>query len=346
MQIELNLKEKSQNYKVFINELDRIELKGKVAIVTNPKVAGLWLGDLLGRLKCDEYFVISVADGEEYKNLATIEQILEQLFASKLDRSSTLIALGGGVISDMVGFVASIYERGIKFINIPTTLLSQIDASVGGKTGVNNAFGKNLIGTFYQPSAVYVESKFLSTLPKREFNAGLAEAVKMAVMFDTAMLDALEKFSPNDEKALAKIVHRAIELKARVVEYDEREHGLRAVLNYGHTFAHVIENQTGYKSFLHGEAVAIGMEMANALAQRLGLISVYERTRVREILTRFNLPVRYTVSDAEGFYNAFFMDKKSENGAIKFILPNGLGESVIRSDIAREDVIAVLREFV
>ena len=224
MQINLNLKEKASSYKIYINELERLELKGKVGIVTNAKVAGLHLEKLLSVLKCDEKFIISVPDGEEYKNLETIEQILEQLFVSKFDRSSTLIAIGGGVISDMTGFAASIYERGISFINIPTTLLAQVDASVGGKTGVNNKFGKNLIGSFYQPKAVFCEINFLKTLPKREFAAGVAEALKMAVTFDKEMFSWLKSVNLDDEN-LAKLVEKSINLKARVVEQDEKEKG-------------------------------------------------------------------------------------------------------------------------
>ncbi|CAD7286815.1 3-dehydroquinate synthase [Campylobacter suis] len=345
MKVELNLHKATQKYNVYIDELDEIKLNGKVGIITNPKVAGLWLGWLLERLKCDEYFIITVADGEEYKNMASVEQILEQLFVSKFDRSSMLIALGGGVISDMTGFVASIYERGINFINIPTTLLAQVDASVGGKTGVNNKFGKNLIGSFYQPVAVYCESRFLKTLPEREFAAGLAEAVKMAVMFDSSMLDMLENFNLKDEGALAKIIYNAVWLKADVVQQDEHEKGLRAVLNYGHTFAHVIENETNYKQFLHGEAVAIGMNMANALAASLGLMSEQEKLRIKRLLEKFSLPTTYKIADENSFYEAFFMDKKSENKKIKFILPKGIGAHEIRSDIKKEQVIEILREF-
>lgn len=345
MQIDINLKQNEQSYKIFINELDTITLKGKVAIITNPKVSGLHLNTLLSALNCDERFIISVADGEEYKNLATCQSILEQLFTSKLDRTSTLIAFGGGVISDMTGFVASIYERGIKFINIPTTLLSQVDASVGGKTGVNNKFGKNLIGSFYQPSAVYCETKFLKTLPEREFSAGVAEAVKMAVMFDKDMLFWLESADLSDENELKRLIKRAVELKAQVVSQDEKERGIRAVLNYGHTFAHVIENFTNYKQFLHGEAVSIGMCMANKLALNLGLLSQNECDLVTKILKRFNLPVSYKIDDINAFYDAFLLDKKSENSKIKFILPNQIGSHAIRDDIKKEMVLEILSEF-
>ena len=332
-------------YGVYINELKELKFDAKVAIVTNAKVGGLYLQNLLLRIDCPQKFVISVPDGEEYKNMQTIESILEQLFVSRLDRSSVIIALGGGVVSDMAGFAASIFERGIKFINIPTTLLAQVDASVGGKTGVNNKFGKNLIGSFYQPSAVYCETEFLKTLEKREFAAGLAEAAKMAVTFDEKLFSWMENVNLTDEANLQNLIYRCVQIKTAAVEADEREKGVRAVLNYGHTFAHVIENETNYKKYLHGEAVAIGMNMANALAVKLGLMSEEQKARVAELLVKFDLPISYKVPNASSFYEAFFLDKKAENSAIKFILPRGIGDYEIRKDVPRELVMDVLREF-
>lgn len=343
MQIDINLDKNS--YKVYIDELSKLKFKGKVAIITNSKVGGLYLNDILSIIEADEKYVITIADGEEYKNLATIEDILEQLFVSRLDRSSTIIALGGGVISDMSGFTASIYERGIDFITIPTTLLAQVDASVGGKTGVNNKFGKNLIGSFYQPKAVYCESRFLKSLPKREFAAGIAEAIKMAIMFDREFFEFFESCDIDNQDDLTKIIKRCVELKAMVVSQDEREKGLRAVLNYGHTFAHVIENELNYKGLLHGEAVAIGMNMANRLAVNLGLLSVKEFDRIENLLIKFDLPTKYKIKDENAFYNAFSLDKKSENSVIKFILPNGIGKNLIKSDISKERVLEVLGLF-
>jgi len=342
MKIDLNLGKK---YSVFIDELQEIKLKGKVAIITNPKVGGLWLDFLLQRLKCEQKFIITIPDGEEYKNTASVEQILEQLFGSKLDRKSTLIALGGGVISDITGFCASIYERGIDFINIPTTLLAQVDASVGGKTGVNNRFGKNLIGSVYQPRAVYCESKFLSTLPAREFAAGVAEAVKMAVCFDVELFKFFETHDLKSADEISYVIARCVEIKAGVVERDERESGVRAVLNYGHTFAHAIEKITDYKKFLHGEAVAIGMVMANALARHLGKLNELEEERIRKVLQKFALPIKFHVEDADAFYELFFLDKKSENGKIKFILPDGIGKFYASKEITKDEVIAALKEF-
>lgn len=344
MQVNIDLKENS--YKVFIDEFENLEITGSVAIVTNPKVSGLWLEFLLSKLKCDKKFIITLPDGEEYKNLSSVEQILEQMFASKCDRKTTLIALGGGVISDMTGFVASIFERGINFINFPTTLLAQVDASVGGKTGVNNKFGKNLIGSFYQPKAVFCESRFLSTLPKQEFSAGIAEAIKMAVMFDRDFFEFFENADLSKSENIAKIVQTCVKLKAEVVSKDEKEAGIRAVLNYGHTFAHAIEKLTNYTEFLHGEAVAIGMVMANSLAVRLGNLSQNEALRVKNLLQKFNLPTTFKISNENEFYELFFMDKKTENEKIKFILPKGIGNFQISNDIPKAEILATLREFV
>ncbi|CAD7289655.1 3-dehydroquinate synthase [Campylobacter majalis] len=345
MQVDIKLKQNEKNYKVFINELDKISLSGKVAIITNAKIAGLHLNTLFSKIIADEVYVVTIPDGEEYKNLNTCEDILRQLFISKLDRTSTLIGFGGGVVTDMTGFVASIYERGIKFINIPTTLLAQVDASVGGKTGVNNSFGKNLIGTFYQPEAVYCQMDFLRTLPSREFNAGVAEVIKMAVMFDNDMFKWLQQADLKNESELSKLVQKSIQLKADVVSKDERERGLRAVLNYGHTFAHVIENQTQYKCYLHGEAVAIGMNMANSLALKLGLIDAKQRDMIKNLMHKFNLPTHYKIENVENFYNAFLLDKKSENDKIKFILPCAIGDNLIKSDVSKDDVLEILSEF-
>lgn len=332
-------------YDIVIDDLPQLAFDTKVVIVTNPTVAGYHLDTLLAHITALELHVVTIPDGEEYKNLETIEKILNKLFEYKLDRKSLLIAFGGGVIGDMTGFAASLYQRGIDFIQIPTTLLSQVDASVGGKTGVNNKYGKNLIGAFYQPKAVYIDPKFLRTLPPREFAAGIAEMVKMAVMFDKAYFDFLEKADFSDENMLKQAIARSVTLKAWVVNQDEKEAGIRAVLNYGHTFAHVIENETNYTTYLHGEAVAIGMVMANALAVELGLFTQKEADQIKTLLKKVLLPTCYNIKDADDFYEHFFLDKKSAKGSIKFILPKGLGKFEIISDIDEAIVKKVLRSF-
>lgn len=349
MKIEVKLKENS--YQVFINELKELEFKGKVAIISNAKVAGLHMHCLLSKIKADELFIITIKDGEEYKSLATAEEILNQLFNSKLDRKSTLIALGGGVISDIVGFVASIYQRGIDFVNIPTTLLACVDAAVGGKTGVNNSFGKNLIGTFKQPKAVYCESSFLKTLPQRELSAGMAEFIKMALSFDEKSLEFIENlggkdfFQNFDDETYKQIIAKSVALKADVVSKDEKENNLRMLLNYGHTFAHIIENQTAYKGFLHGEAVAIGMNMANRLALNLGLLKEDEVKKAQRLLSKFKLPTNYKIDDVNEFYEAFFLDKKTHNEKINFILLSKLGEAFIKNDVPKDVLLRTLEEF-
>lgn len=349
MKIEVKLKENS--YQVFINELKELEFKGKVAIISNAKVAGLHMHCLLSKIKADELFIITIKDGEEYKSLATAEEILNQLFNSKLDRKSTLIALGGGVISDIVGFVASIYQRGIDFVNIPTTLLACVDAAVGGKTGVNNSFGKNLIGTFKQPKAVYCESSFLKTLPQRELSAGMAEFIKMALSFDEKSLEFIENlgekdfFQNFDDETYKQIIAKSVALKADVVSKDEKENNLRMLLNYGHTFAHIIENQTAYKGFLHGEAVAIGMNMANRLALNLGLLKEDEVKKAQRLLSKFKLPTNYKIEDVNEFYEAFFLDKKTHNEKINFILLSKLGEAFIKNDVPKDVLLRTLEEF-
>jgi len=336
----------STEYNIYIEPLKEISFDNKVAIVTNPTVAKYHLQKALDSINAPLVETVIVPDGEEYKNIDTILEILDNLFQAKFDRKSTLIALGGGVIGDMTGFAASMYQRGINFVQMPTTLLSQVDASVGGKTGVNNQYGKNLIGAFYQPKAVYIDPAFLDTLPKREFAAGVAEVVKMAVMFDKSFFEFLQNSNLNDKDTIVKLIAKSVSLKADVVNQDEKENGIRAVLNYGHTFGHVIENLTNYKKYLHGESVAIGMVMANELAVKLNLLSQKEADAIKELLVKNSLPVTFEIEDVEDFYEHFFLDKKSSNGQVAFILPNGeIGTHIIKKDIPKDVVIEVLKSF-
>jgi len=332
-------------YDITIDTLPALTFDTSVVVVTNPTVAGYHLDTLLTKLCATQLHVVTIPDGEEYKTLATVENILGECFEQKLDRKSLLIAFGGGVIGDMTGFTASLYQRGIDFIQIPTTLLSQVDASVGGKTGVNNKYGKNLIGAFYQPKAVYIDPSFLETLPKREFAAGIAEVVKMAVMFDKDFFHYLQEANLNELETIKEMIAKSVSLKAWVVNQDEKEAGIRAVLNYGHTFGHVVENETNYTTYLHGEAVAIGIVMANALAIELGLFSEAEAEAVKQFLKSAHLPTEYVIKDVDDFYEHFFLDKKSAKGRIKFILPNGLGNYKIVSDIDESIVKKVLAQF-
>lgn len=363
----LTIQATSATYPVIIdqllhNERATIAHAGKVLLISNPKIAGLYLHKLLPRIHASEVFVCIVPDGEEHKNMRTIEQILECAFANKLDRKSLMVALGGGVISDMVGFASGIYERGIGYISIPTTLLAQVDASVGGKCGVNNAYGKNLIGLFHQPKAVYIDVDFLSTLPLRELRAGLAEVVKVFACFDVGAFERLERAAAESKLGsldsrdsldssdfnaceLLPFIQRSIEIKAQVVEQDERESGIRAALNYGHTFAHVIENLTGYTEFLHGEAVGIGIRMANALSQELGLMSERESRRIDSVLDRLGLVQRYGIDDVRRFYELLFLDKKSANNTLRFVLARGIGGFELRDDVSEKQIMQVLERF-
>jgi len=331
----------NKTYDIIIDKLPEIKIDSKVAVITNPKVAGLHINYLTNKLKAKELHIITLPDGEEYKNFNSVNYALDRLFDAKFDRNSVLIAFGGGVIGDMTGFIASIFLRGIKFIQIPTTLLAMVDSSVGGKTGINNKYGKNLIGSFYQPEAVYIDTYFLNTLDKREFNAGMAEIIKMAVMFDKEFFENIK----NNILSLEEMIKRAVELKAEVVNQDEKEKGIRSVLNYGHTFGHVIENLTNYKTYLHGEAVAIGMVMANRLSNKLGYLSKEEENEIKEVLEKNNLPTSFKIKNIDEFYNHFFLDKKTMNNEIKFIIPESIGKYKIVKNIDEKIIKEVLKEF-
>ena len=339
--MKVNITTPNKSYDIYIGKLPKIEINSKVAVITNPKVSGLHINYLTNHLKTKELHIITLPDGEEYKNIQSVEYALDRLFDAKFDRNSTLIAFGGGVIGDMTGFIASIFLRGIKFIQIPTTLLAMVDSSVGGKTGINNKYGKNLIGSFYQPEAVYIDTYFLTTLEKREFSAGMAEIIKMAVMFDKEFFENIK----NEKLTLEEMIKRAVELKAEVVNKDEKEKGIRSVLNYGHTFGHVIENLTNYKTYLHGEAVAIGMVMANELSKELGFLSENEAKEIKEILKKYNLPTDFKIKDKEDFFNHFFLDKKTMDNKIKFIIPQTIGKYKIVENLDKEQVLKVLEKF-
>ncbi|OIP54221.1 MAG: 3-dehydroquinate synthase [Helicobacteraceae bacterium CG2_30_36_10] len=346
MQVNIPLKQVIDNsYDISIDTLAKIHFDTRVAVITNPKVAGLHLAYLLSKISAKELYIITVADGEEYKNQQSINTILDSLFNHRFNRKSMLIAFGGGVIGDMTGYAASIYQRGIDFIQVPTTLLSQVDASVGGKTGMNNAYGKNLIGAFHQPKAVYIDPCFLATLPAREFGAGIAEIVKMAVTFNKDFFEFLESAELKNADVLQEAIKEAVKTKANVVAQDEKEHGLRAALNYGHTFGHVIENETKYKTFLHGEAVAIGMVMANETAVAMELMSAEDALRIKTLLEKYNLPTTYMIKNTDIFYETFFLDKKSSDSNITFIIPVGIGNVTITDEISKDTIISVLNKF-
>jgi 3-dehydroquinate synthase len=308
---------------------------GKIAIVTNTTVAPLYLDKVAAPLREGgrEVVTIVLPDGEEHKNWQSLNLVFDALLANKCDRKTTMVALGGGVIGDLTGYAAASYMRGVPFVQIPTTLLSQVDSSVGGKTGINHPLGKNMIGAFYQPRAVIADTATLDTLPARELSAGLAEVIKHGAILDLAFFDWIEanigRLVARDPAALAYAIARSCEIKADVVKRDEREGGLRAVLNFGHTFGHAIENGLGYGEWLHGEAVGCGMVMAADLSHRLGLLDADSALRVRRLVKAAGLPVTAPDLGAERWIELMEVDKKNEGGAIKFILLKPLGSPSI-----------------
>lgn len=317
----------------------QITLEGSVLIITDSNVAPLHLQALKAKLKAKEVFELILSSGEESKTLFTLEKILHFALQCKLDRKSTMIALGGGVISDLTGLASALFMRGIDFINIPTTLLAQVDASVGGKCGVNTHFGKNLIGVFKHPQKVFISSNFLTTLPPRDFSAGMAEVIKMAICFNPKLFALLfDKANLN----LDEIIYQSILIKAKVVQEDEIEQGIRSALNYGHTFGHVIEKDGNYQTYLHGEAVALGMVMSNTMASKL--LGFQSCDEIKDLLKLYNLPISYTIKDKEAFYQSLFLDKKTQNKQIKFILPQEIGRFCFIHP-QKEEIMDTLREY-
>jgi 3-dehydroquinate synthase len=312
-------------------------------IVSNTTVAPLYLEKVQAILKAYNirHDCIILDDGEQYKTLATIEKIIDTLLQQRHDRQTTLIALGGGVVGDITGFAASIYQRGVHYIQIPTTLLSQVDSSVGGKTGVNHPLGKNMIGAFCQPQCVIADTGTLDTLPLRELSAGLAEVIKYGLIHDPDFFEWLEQnielLLARDYQALCQAILVSCTVKAEIVEIDERESGIRAILNLGHTFGHAIETTMGYGNWLHGEAVAAGMVMAVDLSLRHQWIDETVKQRTIHLLEKSALPVKSPAEmTIDQYMNAMAIDKKTLNGAIKLVLLKKLGEAFICSDYKPE----------
>ena len=319
-----------------------------VAIVTNTTVAPLYLNQLTQTLQTAGVTVIPIIlpDGEAYKNTETLNTIYDVLLQNRCERSTTLIALGGGVIGDLTGYAAATYLRGVPFIQIPTTLLSQVDSSVGGKTGINHPLGKNMIGAFYQPQLVLADIDTLQTLPAREFSAGMAEVIKYGLIRDVEFFDWLEanitQLMALDEAAISEAIYRSCQNKADVVARDEHENGERALLNLGHTFGHAIENAMGYGVWLHGEAVAAGTMMAADLSQRMGWLTNEAFKRIHALLTKANLPLDPPKLGVEKYLDLMQLDKKVADGKIRLVLQQGIGQSVITSDYDVEKLKATL----
>jgi 3-dehydroquinate synthase len=331
-----------------IGELLPTTRSGRAVIVTNPVVAAHHLDPLQKGLERAgmRYDVIVVPDGEAHKDWAALYQIHTRLLELKAERSTMLIALGGGVIGDLAGFAAATYQRGMPLVQVPTTLLAQVDSSVGGKTAVNHPLGKNMIGAFYQPVAVIIDTATLATLPAREYISGLAEVVKYGAIRSADLFAWLERsieaLLARDEDAMAHAIIESCRIKAEIVALDERETGERALLNFGHTFAHAIEVDMGYGTWLHGEAVAAGMVLAGELSVRATGLAAAQNVRLRQLLSRFGLPVHPPTLGADRYVELMARDKKVEAGRLRLVLLEALGRATIRCDISAFDIRAVL----
>lgn len=329
----------------------------KIMIVTNTTIEKIYLNTLQNTLAKitpkENIFATILPDGENYKNWETLQKIFDNLLANFFDRKSLIIALGGGVIGDMTGFAAACFQRGVDFLQIPTTLLSQVDSSVGGKTAINHPLGKNMIGAFYQPKAVFADIKTLQTLPKREISAGLAEILKYGFINDAPFLEfftseIFAKIFDNNADVLSEIIYKSCQNKADIVAKDETESSdknLRALLNFGHTFGHAIETHFGYGTYLHGEAVAIGAMMAAEFSQNLGFITPKEVAKIQTLLNQAKLPTALDKKvNANDLYKLMFHDKKVQNGTLNFVLLKNLGEAfVYKLNSAEENSTLIIK---
>jgi len=350
--ISVDLLERSYNIIIGSNliekigdELKRFEFSPKTAIISNHTVFSLFGEKASISIKNAGFEPVSILipDGEEYKNLDTLKNIYTELLKSKLDRKSSIIALGGGVVGDIAGFAASTYMRGISYIQVPTTLLAQVDSSIGGKTGVDHELGKNMIGTFYQPKVVLIDLDTLRTLPQNQLLAGLAEVIKYGIIYDERLFSFLETQKDPimnlDNDAMTYIIKRSCEIKAEIVSKDEKESGLRSILNYGHTIGHAIETVTKYKRFLHGEAVAIGMCIEAELSNKLGLLNNNDLYRIISLIKKFGLPTEMPNDlNPSSICIAIKLDKKAIAGELRFILPEKIGKVKIHTGISEDDI--------
>ena len=320
----------------------------RAIVITNATVAAHWLAPLrksigAAGLACD---VVLVPDGESHKNLATLNDVITRLLELRAERGSTLVALGGGVVGDLCGFAAGVYQRGTPFVQVPTTLLAQVDSSVGGKTAVNHPLGKNMIGVFWQPRSVLIDTDCLRSLPDRELGAGLAEVIKYGAIRDRAFFDwldaSMQRLLARDSEALERAILRSCEIKAEIVARDERETGERALLNFGHTFGHAIETATGYSQWLHGEAVATGMVLAGRLSTLVTGLRGEDARRIESLVAHARLPVAPPPIDVDRWLGLMSHDKKVQAGVMRFILLDALGSAVVRTGVPKEALASVL----
>ena len=350
--IIVNLNKRS--YPIFIgkNILSDKSLFNKVnkknlALITNKKIEKLHISKIKNALMKKNKIIIS--DGEKYKNQDSITKIYNYLLKNKYSRDSCIVAFGGGVIGDMAGFAAATYQRGIDFIQIPTTLLSMVDSSVGGKTGINHPLGKNMIGSFHQPIAVIIDTEILKTLSKRQFNAGMSEVIKYGIIKDKNFFDWIVKntdeIKAQDPKSIIKIVKRSCEIKAEIVALDEKEKNIRALLNLGHTFGHAIENYLGYGKWLHGEAIACGFLIASSVAIQKNTMNISEYNKIKALLEAFSLPTKLPKNiNIEKLFKIMSLDKKVKNNEMVYVLPKNIGNAYITNKISKNIVIKALKD--
>jgi 3-dehydroquinate synthase len=354
MHIEtVNLSE--NNYPIFIGESTSLSLQnyedhltGKdIAIVTNEVVAPLYLKEISSIFSNMNVIEYILPDGEQEKKLKNVHKIIDWLMEAEFGRDATLIALGGGVVGDITGFTASIFMRGINFIQIPTTLLAQVDASVGGKTAVNHKSGKNLIGSFHQPKCVFCDSRFLATLDPAQVSAGLSEVIKYGLIHDGEFFQWLQKniqqILSNDRESVEYIIQRSCAIKAEIVAQDEKEQSIRALLNFGHTFGHAIEKLTGYGNWTHGDAVAVGMVLAARLSEKMSLITPKDIQDIENILTAAHLPISLPSVDPDEILAAMKSDKKVKNRNIQLVLLKNIGKAFLTADYPEEELLNILR---
>ncbi|NND39701.1 MAG: 3-dehydroquinate synthase [Pseudomonadales bacterium] len=350
----------ARSYPIYIGRglLADSELLGKYVdaasafVVSNETVAPLYLDQLVKTAGLDPARSVVLADGEQYKNIASMQKIFDAMIAGQCDRGTTILALGGGVVGDMAGFAAACYQRGVRFVQFPTTLLAQVDSSVGGKTGVNHPLGKNMIGAFHQPGAVFIDTNTLDTLADREYRAGIAEVIKYGFIRDREFLQWLHenmaRLLARDPDALRHAIMRSCACKAAVVADDETENGVRAILNFGHTFGHAIESATAYSALLHGEAVGLGMLMALDFCKRCGLIDAHDFESSRQLIEAAGLPVLlpHTVSSGKQLLRLMQHDKKVKRGRVRLVLLKGLGEAFITGEYSDELLEELLESYV
>src|SRR5580700_10034547 len=320
-----------------------------VLLVSNTTVGPLYSGMVVQGLPSRRVVEVTLPEGEEHKTLATAARVLDVLVANRFGRDCALIALGGGVVGDLTGFAAACYQRGVAFVQVPTTLLAQVDSAVGGKTGVNHPGGKNLIGAFHQPTLVVSDTRTLTTLPSRELRAGLAEVIKYALICDpdffTWLETHMEELLQGEPAALAHVIHRSCQIKAEIVGRDEREQGDRALLNLGHTFGHAIESATGYKQWLHGEAIGAGLLMAAAMSRECGLMAAEDVVRVEKLIDRAGLPTHIDGVSPETALEYMQIDKKVQRGRIRLILLRKIGDAFITADYPELALENTLQEY-